>query len=221
MRRPFAYFAILVVSLVLAGSCEQPPTDTINPANATANTGATAGNPAASETAVDTYLAGYAAAMSTRDFSALDRAWADEFTFVSHDGEIFTKAQLLELFKSGTEKFESLVFEDVRIRIYGDTAVVTANSTQKATLEGEDHSGTARVSIVLVKMRQGWRMVLAQLAELQPLPKPSKATISMGGDTNTGARPNWMLTPIRSKPMVRLVVRARGFGFVDAAGNVP
>lgn len=189
MRRPFAYFTILVISLVLAGSCKQPPTDTINPANATPNTEGAAGNSAVNEAAVDTYLARYAAAMSTRDFSALDRAWADEFTFVSHDGEIFTKEQLLELFKSGTEKFESLVFEDVRIRVYGDTAVVTANSTQKATLEGKDHSGTARVSIVLVKMRQGWRMVLAQLAELQPSTKPAKATISMGGNTNTGARP--------------------------------
>jgi ketosteroid isomerase-like protein len=214
MRRPFAYFAIVVILFVLASSCEQPPTDTINPANATANTEAAAGNPALNEAAVDSYLAGYAAAMSTRDFSALNRAWADEFTFVSHDGEIFTKAQLLELFKSGTEKFESLVFEDAKTRIYGDMAVVTANSTQKATLEGKDHSGTARVSIVLVMVRQGWRMVLAQLAELKPSTKPARATISMGGNTNTGARPQWMLTPIRSGPMVRP-------NMVDQRANYP
>ncbi len=150
MRRRFAYFAIPLVSLVLAGACKQPPTDTDH-----------------AEAAVDTCLAEFAAAMSKQDFSTLDKVWADEFTFVSHDGEMFTKAQLLELLRSGTEKFESIVLEDVSIRTYGNTAVVTANSTQKATLEEKDHTGTATVSIVLVKMRNGWRMVLAQLSEFK------------------------------------------------------
>ena len=183
MRRPFAHLTIPLVFLVLAGSCKQPPTDTMNPANVT-DTGATTGNSAVNEAAVNTCLAEFATAMSKHDFSALDRMWADEFTFVSHDGEMFTKAQLLDLLKSGTEKFESLVFDDVNIRTYGDTAVVTANSTQKATLEGKDHNGTARVSIVLVKMGHEWRIVLAQLAELSPA---TNAVNTSNGGKPTGA----------------------------------
>ena len=148
---------------------ELPDTNTaIHVADAT-GTVRTVSHSGAKEAEVRKLLSDFAAAMSKNDISALDKIWADDFTFVSHDGEVLTKAQLLDLLKSGTEKFESVALDDITIRTYGSTAVVTARAMQKAKLEGKDHSGTSFVSIVLVKNKSRWRMVLAQLAELKPL----------------------------------------------------
>ncbi|MGH9787825.1 MAG: nuclear transport factor 2 family protein [Candidatus Acidiferrales bacterium] len=171
MRRLPLYLTISMASLAFAAS-ELPATNTaIDVADATVSSAPAASYSSAKEAEVRKLLSDFVAAMSKNDVSVLDKIWADDFTFVSHDGEILTKAQLLDLLKSGTEKFESVALEDISIRTYGSTAVVTARATQKATLEGKDHSGTSIVSIVLVKNKGRWRMVLAQLAELKPAAK--------------------------------------------------
>ena len=172
MRRTFLLFGTLIAAITFAASCEQPAGNINKPANANATT---TSDSAANVAEVKKFITDFGATMSKNDVAVLDKMWADEFTFVSHDGEIFTKAQLLELLKSGTEKFESVAFENINVRSYGDTAVVTANGTQKATIEGKDHSGSTVVSIVLVKSKDGWRMVLAHLAELKA---PAKTAVS-------------------------------------------
>jgi ketosteroid isomerase-like protein len=171
MRRGFLLFSTLIAAIAFATSCERPAGNSANkPANANANATTTTDS-AANEAEVRKFITDFGATMSKNDVVVLDKMWADDFTFVSHDGEILTKAQLLEVLRSGTEKFESVTFDDVNVRIYGDTAVVRAHGTQKASLEGKDHSGATVVSIVLVKSKDGWHMVLAQLSELKPAAK--------------------------------------------------
>jgi ketosteroid isomerase-like protein len=169
MSRLLSYLTTSMASLAFA-AFELPAKNTvIQVADTTGSTARTVSHSGAKETQVRKLLRDFAAAMSKNDISALEKIWADDFTFVSHDGEVLTKAQLLDLLKSGTEKFESVALDDITIRTYGSTAVVTARAMQKAKLEGKDHSGTSFVSIVLVKNKGRWRMVLAQLAELKPL----------------------------------------------------
>lgn len=183
MRRTLLLFSTLIAAIAFAASCEQPAGNTNKPANANANATTTTDS-VASEAEVKRFITDFAAAMSRNDVVVLDTMWADDFTFVSHDGEILTKAQLIGLLKSGTEKFESVAFENINVRTYGDTAVVRANGTQKATLEGKDHSGITVVSIVLVKSKDGWHMVLAHLAELRPAAKTTES--NKPPNANTG-----------------------------------
>lgn len=182
MRRTFPLFGTLITAIAFAASCEQPADNTNKPSdeNATSTT-----DSAANEAEVKKFITDFGATMSKNDVVVLNKMWADDFTFISHDGEIFTKVQLLELLKSGTEKFEYVGFDDINIRTYSGTAVVTAISTQEATLEGKDHSGTSTVSIVVVKMRDGWQMVLAHLAELRSSAKPASAAAGTDVDTKT------------------------------------
>ncbi|MBA3571859.1 MAG: nuclear transport factor 2 family protein, partial [Pyrinomonadaceae bacterium] len=63
------------------------------------------------------------------DLSALDRLHADDFTAVTADGTLITKAEMKAAFKSGDVKYESINNEDEKWRIYGNTAVYTALST--------------------------------------------------------------------------------------------
>ncbi|MGH9779714.1 MAG: nuclear transport factor 2 family protein [Candidatus Acidiferrales bacterium] len=166
------YLTISMASLAFA-PCEASATNAANQlVDGTARTSqSTASYSAAHKAEVKKLLADFVEAMSKNDVGVLDKIWAEDFTFVSHDGEILTKTQLLDLIKSGTEKFESVALDDMSIRTYGSTAVVTARATQKAMLEEKDHSGTSVASIVLVKNKGRWRMVLAQLAELKPAAK--------------------------------------------------
>ena len=132
MRNRFLFFVTLLVAFTFATSCKQPTGNLDKPANAnttTTDSGANADD-------IKKFIADFAVAMSNNDVVRLDKLWAPDFTLVTHDGEIFTKAQLLELLKSGTEKFESVSFENINVRTYGDTAVVSAHGTQKATVEG-------------------------------------------------------------------------------------
>lgn len=170
MRRTFLFFSALIAAIGFAASCEQPADNTNKTANVNATTTTDSG---ANEAGVKKFIADFGAAMSKNDVVVLNRMWADDFTFVGHDGKVLTKAQLLGLLKSGTEQFQSVAFENINIRTYGDTAVVIAKGTQKATLEGKEHSGSTVVSIVLVKSKDGWHMVSAHLAELESAAKPA------------------------------------------------
>ena len=59
-----------------------------------------------------------AAAVGRNDTAALDRIYADSFTFVSDSGALLTKAQRLAAMKSGELKYESVTFDEVNVRLY-------------------------------------------------------------------------------------------------------
>ena len=65
-----------------------------------------------------------AAAFDHNDADALDRLWADEYTFVNPGGVFMTKAQRLATFRSGDLKLDSYSRDQEKISIYGTTAVV-------------------------------------------------------------------------------------------------
>jgi ketosteroid isomerase-like protein len=64
-------------------------------------------------------------------------------------------------------KYESVVAEDRTWRTFGnETAIVTSRATVKASLKGQDVSGTYRATTVLRKMRDRWLIVSTQLSPL-------------------------------------------------------
>ena len=72
------------------------------------------------------------------------------------------KAETLQGIKDGSTKFDSFDISDVRVRIYGETAVVTFHETIKGSRAGKDMSGELREVRVFVKRGGNWRAVLAQ-----------------------------------------------------------
>ena len=96
------------------------------------------------------------------DIEANDRLLADNWLNVNPDGSVTTKAQLLELLKAGTFKITSINNEDVSVRTYGDTAVVTGLSTTKrAGQDSETISRQVRFTRVYTKIHGRWRVVSA------------------------------------------------------------
>jgi uncharacterized protein (TIGR02246 family) len=101
-------------------------------------------------------------ALSSNDTAALDRIYADDYTLVNFSGVVTTKAQRLAAIKSGELKYESVSVDEVNIRSYGDTAVVTDRATLKLKDKGQDVSGQYRVTLTFVKIKGAWQLVAAQ-----------------------------------------------------------
>ena len=62
-------------------------------------------------------------ALAKRDLVALDRILGDDHSVISKDGSVLTKAQ--ELAKHSESADELFDFEPMKVRVFGDTAVVT------------------------------------------------------------------------------------------------
>lgn len=125
-----------------------------------------AGQKSNDEQAVRQVLNGVAAALTRNDAAALDRVYADSYTLVNESGELTTKAPRLAAIKSGELKYESVGFDEVDVRLYGDTAVTTYRVTSKGQLKGEAFGGQFRATSTYVKMRGRWQLVAAQVTRI-------------------------------------------------------
>ncbi len=97
------------------------------------------------------------------DAAFLEKLFADEYLSTDSDGTTNTKAQELANVKSKTYTFEGFDYGDMKIHIYGDTAIVTGeNRTKKAMYKGKDISGTHRFTDGLVKRGGRWQVVATQ-----------------------------------------------------------
>ena len=93
------------------------------------------------------------------DAAALERIYADDFLGIGPSGTVRTKAQVIADFTSGDLKFQSITTDDVRVRVYGNTAVETGRSTMIGQDKGKAVPRDNRFTRVWVKQDRGWRLV--------------------------------------------------------------
>lgn len=102
------------------------------------------------------------------DASVLDRMTADDYTFITLRGELRSKADIVKGFQSGSFRYQSRQISDLKIRVYGNSAIVTGRSTQKGSENGKDYSGDYRFTRVYVKQDGRWLTVALQATLVQP-----------------------------------------------------
>ncbi|MBA2527261.1 MAG: DUF4440 domain-containing protein [Pyrinomonadaceae bacterium] len=90
------------------------------------------------------------------------RIFAEDFTFTNPFGEVMTKEQRIGEIKPGGVMFDSYSVDDVNVRVYGDTAVVTNRSTVAGKRGDQVLSGQYRVTSVFVKKGESWQVVALQ-----------------------------------------------------------
>jgi ketosteroid isomerase-like protein len=120
------------------------------------------------EQAVRQLLNDISAALTRNDTAALDRIYADDYTLVNESGVITTKAPRLAALKSGELKYESVSFDDVNIRLYGNTAVATYRVTSKGQFKGQEIGGQFLATSTYVKMKGRYQLVAAQVTRIAP-----------------------------------------------------
>lgn len=114
----------------------------------------------------------YQLAAKQNDAATMDRILHDDFVLVLGSGAPYTKADLL---KSAREKKYIYELQDEEagtqtVRLYGDTAIVTAKLLLKATSGGTVIDRKLWFSDTYVRTRDGWRYAFGQAS----LPLPEK-----------------------------------------------
>jgi ketosteroid isomerase-like protein len=111
----------------------------------------------------------YQKAVKENDSATMDRILADDFILVTGSGMSFTKADLLAEARSGGVHYERQDDTDQTVRIWGDTAVITAMLREKGTDEGKPFDNDLWFSDTYTRTSSGWRYVFGQAS--LPLPK--------------------------------------------------
>ena len=98
-------------------------------------------------------------ALVKHDLVALGRMFSDDLVFTDADGAMSTKAQLLDMLKSGEDVYTSALTSNMKVHVYGNTAIVTGIFTTKEQMKGKDISGTFAYTDTWVKLPGGWQCV--------------------------------------------------------------
>ena len=129
---------------------------------------AVADNDASMIAAIDTE---YQAAVKRNDAEAMDRILHDDFVLVLGNGATFRKEDLLRDARSKKFVYE-LQDEEAgsqTVRLWGDTAVVTAKLLLKYTKDGQLFQRKLWFSDTYVRTAAGWRYAFGQAS--LPLPE--------------------------------------------------
>ena len=102
------------------------------------------------------------AAIAQRDVPALDRLTGDDCTFITPRGLLATKAELLDALARGAFTYEYRQIYDLKVRVYGETAVVTGRALYSAQRQGRDYSDAYRYTRVYVRQSGRWLAIAWQ-----------------------------------------------------------
>jgi ketosteroid isomerase-like protein len=88
-------------------------------------------------------------AMISNDAEAIGRFLADDWIIVDPDGGIIDRSRFLGVIKSGALSHETMDSSDIRVRIYGTTATVTALTTSEGKFMGQEFTAQERAQMCL------------------------------------------------------------------------
>jgi ketosteroid isomerase-like protein len=101
-------------------------------------------------------------ANAKNDLTALERILAPEFVTTDSDGRVTTRAERMARGRSGAVKFQSFAQDDYKVRVIGDTAIITGRVTQKGVRDGKDMSGQERFTDTFMRRGGQWQAVASQ-----------------------------------------------------------
>ena len=102
-----------------------------------------------------------------RDAEFSRRTLAEDYVAITPLGQVTTKQDTISARKSGQLRYETIDVSDMVVRVYGDTAVVTARADVKGHQLGEDFSGPYRYTRVWVRRTGHWQAVSYQATVTQ------------------------------------------------------
>jgi ketosteroid isomerase-like protein len=119
-----------------------------------------------SEQAVKDAEKAWASAVAARDFNALDALLGDKLIYAHSTGVVETKQEYVGKMKAGTQKYDRITHENMRVVPYGDTAV--AHSTVRMT--GTNAQGPFDNKLMMIhvwaKDSEKWQLVAHQTTRL-------------------------------------------------------
>lgn len=108
----------------------------------------------------------WAKAYLAKDVNALGRIEADGWICTTWEGEVFGRAEDMTDLETGNYAATDFKVEDLKVLVYGDTAVVSGRQTEKATYKGKDASGTFRITDTWIRRDGQWQCIASHLSKI-------------------------------------------------------
>ena len=110
------------------------------------------------------------AALVRQDAAILDRLWSKDLVFTFPDGKVSNKAQRLAGQKPAAQPFQSdsqTNNDEVKVYLYGNTAVVTVLSTWSGQENNKAYSSQFQATHVWAKQQGRWQLVAAHASPVK------------------------------------------------------
>ena len=101
-------------------------------------------------------------AYTNKDVKTLDKILAEDWEGVDFTGKHRTKAQAVEELRSGKASAQSFELGPLKVRIFGDIAVVNGSQVEKSSYENKDTSGKYFWTTVYANRNDHWQAVATQ-----------------------------------------------------------
>jgi ketosteroid isomerase-like protein len=105
-------------------------------------------------------------ATAKKDGATLGKFLADDWVYQGPGGTQ-TKAEALAALTSEDQKFDSITLGDMKVRVFGNTAVVTGSEDEKSSYKDKDTSGHYLWTDVFVKRQGHWQLVASQATPME------------------------------------------------------
>lgn len=124
----------------------------------------------------------WVAAEQAGDGAALAAVSTDGLTMVGPLGFVLTRDQWLARYRAGELVTRSLTWDELTVRVHGDTAIVVGRHTQEATYRNHPSDGTFRATHIAVRRDGRWLLAGIHMspigAPFVPGPTPAKERTS-------------------------------------------
>jgi ketosteroid isomerase-like protein len=105
-------------------------------------------------------------ALLKRDVSVFERFLDEDYIFTDSGSNVHFKANVLGYLKSGDLINETYFLSDLRVRLYGNTAIVTGRSKTKWRAGDDGAIDQDRFTDVFVKRNERWYLVAGQTTRI-------------------------------------------------------
>ena len=140
-----ATVVLLAASGLMSGAATQPPS---------------------AETAVLTSIMKACDAFRDGDVAYLQSFLAADFTLTDSSGDVTTRAQNLDEVRRREPRYEVFRNHDMKVRLYGETALVNGITTVKGVAQGETFAADFQFTDTLIRRDGRWLMVASHATRL-------------------------------------------------------
>jgi ketosteroid isomerase-like protein len=107
-------------------------------------------------------------ALTNSDISALENLYDESLIYTHSNGKVDTRESYLAAIKSGATKYQSMKRDEIKVSVYGHTAVVTCHWDVHILSRGNKTDLNARYLHVYAEQPDGWKLVAHESTRIAP-----------------------------------------------------
>jgi ketosteroid isomerase-like protein len=106
-------------------------------------------------------------ALKEQDYAALEGLYAGDYMLVRPDGSVLNKQEVLQDLRSGGLRFHSIELSQTEVRVFGSTALLTAECQAVSSRSAMESHSHFRLIAVYVQQGQSIKLVYFQSTSLR------------------------------------------------------